>query len=80
LEKEIDDLENKTDKKVKGLKRIVKKMKEKDNIFHRLDLVRIEEGYDKLEKLDDKEFIIGLNNQEDTKQYQAQIEVNPYQK
>jgi len=80
LEKEIDDLENKTDKKVKGLQRILKKMKEKDNIFHRLDLVRIEEGYDKLEKLDNKEFVIGLNNQETTEQYQAQIEINPYQK
>jgi len=54
----------------------------KDNIRHRMDLVRIEEGYDKLKELNnkEKEFIIGLNNQETTEQYQAQIEINPYQK
>jgi hypothetical protein len=53
--------------------------KHEDNIRHRIDLVRIEEGYENLEKLlkenkiEEKTFIIGLDNQ----QYQAQIETSP---
>jgi hypothetical protein len=46
---------------------------EKSNILHRIDLVRIEEGYEKLKNTEEKEFIIGLDNQE----YQAQIEFPP---
>ncbi|CAG8656140.1 11915_t:CDS:2, partial [Diversispora eburnea] len=51
------------------------KKEQKDNLRHRIDLVRIEEGYKKLEELKTKEktFIIGLDNQ----QYQTQIEIPP---
>jgi len=61
------------------------KLEKLDNIRHRIDLVRIEEGHENLIPKDEKgveklkEFIIGLNAQETTEQYQAQIEVNPYQ-
>jgi hypothetical protein len=61
--------------------------KNKDtSICHRIDLVRIEEGYENLVERDkngkenpkstEKTFIIGLDNQ----QCQAQIKINPYQK
>jgi len=71
--------------KVKG--NSMEEKKEKNNIRHRMDLLRIEEGYEKLVaksegedkdlKIEEKTFIIGLNNQEDVNQYQAQIQVDP---
>ncbi|CAG8478906.1 5437_t:CDS:2 [Cetraspora pellucida] len=53
------------------------KSKQEDNLRHRIDLLRIEEGHEKLQELktEEKSFIIGLNNQETT-EYQAQIESN----
>jgi len=60
--------------------------KERNNIRHRMDLLRIEEGYENLVtksegeekdlKIEEKTFIVGFNNQEDVNQYQAQIQVD----
>ena len=44
------------------------------NTHHRLDLVRIEEGWESINSSGEEKFIIGLDNQ-----FQAQIEINPYQ-
>jgi len=54
-----------------------------DNLRHRIDLVRIEEGYENLSikeeqgiersKSEEKTFIIGLDNQ----QFQAQVQIPP---
>jgi len=75
---------NNISKKADNLQEIIKKIEEKNNLRHRIDLVRIEEGSEELERLlkegavEEKQFIIGLDNQETT-EYQAQIEVNSYQ-
>lgn len=53
---------------------------EKGDIRHRIDLLRIEEGYEKLIKdnEEEKKFVIGFNNQEITeKKYITQIEIAP---
>lgn len=53
-------------------------LENQDNARHRIDLVRIEDGYEKLKdlKVEKKTFIIGLDNQK----YQAQIEQPPIKK
>jgi glutaredoxin-related protein len=50
--------------------------KEKNFIRHRIDLLRIEEGYENLNQKGKDAFIIGLNNQADNQQYHAQVEIN----
>jgi len=85
---------NNVSEKANNLQKIIKEIEEKDNLRHRIDLVTIEEGYENLvtnertesgkeaEKpiVAEKTFIIGFNNQEISQEYQAQIEINHYQK
>ena len=54
-----------------------------DNMYHRIDLLRIEEGYKELQKLleekgmKEKEVVLGFDNKENIEKYQAQIEISP---
>lgn len=78
---------NRDSEKEKDLQSKKSELDKLDNLRHRIDLVRIEEGYENLvtdygketekPKSEEKQFIIGFDNQETAEKYQAQIEIPP---
>jgi len=50
-------------------------LEEKKIIYHRIDLLRIEEGFDKLIKIKSEEFLVGFDNNTNSYDYQEQIEI-----